>query len=94
MKYEYNPDYLVPPGEILKDCLETYKLSVSELSIRSGLSVEIINKIINNSTSITPEIATRLESVFLYPKELWLNLEILYQEDIKKKWNETLSSLS
>ena len=41
----FEPDYAVPPGETLKETIEFLGMTQKELSTRTGLSVQSLNRI-------------------------------------------------
>ncbi len=45
-QYEFDPDYAIPPGETLKEVMESLNMTQKELSIRTGLTVQSLNRII------------------------------------------------
>lgn len=67
------------PGGILKrHYLEPLSLTISELAMILGVSRKTLSKIINESGSITPDMALRLSKAFKTAPELWLNLQRNY----------------
>jgi len=81
MLSQYVPDYLVTPGEVLNDYLESLSMTQAELSARTGLTKKTINEIIKGKAPITPETALKLERSLGRPAHFWNNLETQYQED-------------
>ena len=77
---EYLPDYLVLPGEILEEYLESFGMSQAELAIRAGLAKKTINEIIKGKAPLTSDTALKLERVLGRPARFWSNLESKYQE--------------
>jgi len=77
---EYIPDYLVPPGEVLADYLESAGLTQALFAERTGLPIKTINGIIEAKSAITSETALKLECLG-HPARFWDNLERQYQED-------------
>jgi len=82
---EYCPDYLVIPGEILKEHLEHAGLTQTELAERASLPAGAIGGIIDGELSVTTDIAKRFETVLNRPSHFWLNLEEQYQADKKRR---------
>jgi HTH-type transcriptional regulator / antitoxin HigA len=78
---QYVPDYLVTPGEVLEEYLETYAMTQAELAIRTGLTKKTVNEIIKGKSPITPETALKLERSLGRPAHFWSNLERQFQED-------------
>lgn len=77
---EYKADYAVPPGEVLELELETRGIKQKELAKRTGLMSKHIGALINAKSTITPDIAIKLERAIGMPAQYWLNLESQYQE--------------
>ena len=77
----YLPDYLVLPGEVLKDYIDDLGMTQADLAMKSGLAKKTINEIIKGKASITPETALKFELVLGRPAQFWSNLEMRYQED-------------
>ncbi len=78
---QFQPDYAVPPGEVLEDYLESFAMTQAELAERTGLAKKTVNEIVKGKAPITPETALRFERVFNRQAGFWNNLERLYQED-------------
>ncbi|MFZ3041088.1 MAG: HigA family addiction module antitoxin [Thiobacillus sp.] len=76
----FQPDYSIPPGEILGEYLESFGMSQRDLAIRTGLTPKTINEIVNAKASVTAETALKFERVLGRPAHFWQNLESLYQE--------------
>jgi addiction module HigA family antidote len=77
----YVPDYLVTPGEVLKDYLEFMGFTPVSLAKKAGLSEETINEIIETKSAITAEIALKFEHALDRPAHFWIGLEQQYYED-------------
>jgi addiction module HigA family antidote len=58
---EFKPNYAVPPGETLRETLESLGMSQAELAQRTGRPKKTINEIIKGKTAITAETAIQLE---------------------------------
>ena len=74
----------VHPGESLEEILETTNMSQVELAKRTGLTSKTINEIVQGKSSITPETAIKLASVFGMSAEYWNNKERRYQETLSQ----------
>ena len=93
MPNQYVPDYLVTPGEVLEEYLETYGMTQAELADRTGLAKKTINEIIKGKSPITTETALKLERTLGRPAHFWNNLERQFQEDrVRLAENERLQS--
>ena len=76
----FQPDHAVPPGETLKETLETIGMSQAELAERTGRPKKTINEIIMGKSAITSETALQLERVLGVPASFWNNLERNYKD--------------
>jgi addiction module HigA family antidote len=75
----YSPDIAIPPGETLKEVLESKSITQKELALRMNRPIKTISEIMNGKASITPETAYQLEQVLDIPASFWLKLEANYQ---------------
>ena len=65
-----------PPGEILaKEFLKPMNLTQKQLADHLGCDVKVINRIVNNRTSITAEMAVKLGFALGTSPEFWLNAQ-------------------
>ncbi len=83
-KYRFDPDYAVPPGETLKEFMESRGMTQRELAVRTGLTVQTLNRIFKGEQPITYETANRLELATNLPAHMWNNLEMQFQEQLAK----------
>lgn len=83
-KYAFKPDYAVPPGETLRETIEFLGMTQKDLSARTGLSVQSLNRILKGEQPITYETANSLELVLNVPASMWNNLEAQYREQLAK----------
>lgn len=78
------------PGEILKEeFLTPLKLTQKALADHIGCDVKVINRIVNERSSVTAEIALKLGAAFQMSAEFWLNAQkamdlYLASKEIKK----------
>ncbi|MCX7324162.1 MAG: HigA family addiction module antitoxin [Hyphomicrobiales bacterium] len=67
------------PGRIIKqDCLPELKLTVGAAAETLGASRQILDKIINGRSSITPDMAIGFEKVFGSSAETRLRMQLAY----------------
>ncbi len=67
------------PGGILKrQYIEPLSLTISELAETLGVSRKTLSKVVNEHSSITPDMALRLSKALKTTPELWLNLQQNY----------------
>lgn len=75
----FEPDYAVPPGETLRETLESIGMSQADLARRADLSTKHVNQIIQGEAAITPETALAFERVTRVPARIWNSLEANFQ---------------
>ena len=85
--------YVSHPGIYIKDAIESLGMSQNEFACRTGLSSKNVSTLINGSSSITFEVATKLASFFDNSVEGWINLQTKYdmylnQEKVKAQYKE------
>lgn len=81
---KYN-EYLIAPGETIKELLESNSMSQLDLSYKTGINKKTINEIIKGKAPITPTTALKLEYIFKIPASFFNNLESSYQESLERK---------
>jgi len=83
-KYGFEPDYAIPPGETLREVMESLGMSQKELARRTDLAVQSLNRIFKGTQPITYETANRLELATGVPATMWNNLEAQYREQLAR----------
>ncbi len=83
-KYGFEPDYAVAPGETLREVIESMGMTQTELSVRTGLTIQSISRILSGTQPITYETANLLELVTGVSATFWNNLEANYRGRILK----------
>ena len=69
----------VHPGGILKrHYLEPLGLTISQVAITLGVSRNTLSNLVNEKSSITPNMALRLSRAFDTSPELWMRLQETY----------------
>jgi HTH-type transcriptional regulator / antitoxin HigA len=81
----WQPDWAVPPGEILLELLDERGISQSELARRMGRPTKTINEIVNGKAAITPETAIQLELTLGIVATFWNNLEATYRAHVAQE---------
>ncbi|HQM96477.1 MAG TPA: HigA family addiction module antitoxin [Clostridia bacterium] len=78
----------IPPGMTIREQLEIRGMSQKEFAKRMDISEKHISHLINGKVELTYDVAYRLESVLGIPQRFWLNLEMLYREQITQVESE------
>lgn len=66
----------ITPGEILKEeFLIPLELTQKQFADHIGVDIKTVNRVVNNKTSITPELAVKFASALSTSAEFWLNLQ-------------------
>lgn len=76
----FKPDYVIPPGEILTEYLESLGMTQRDLAARTGLTSKTVNEIAQGKAPIKADTALKLERVLGRPAHFWQNLDSLYRE--------------
>jgi HTH-type transcriptional regulator/antitoxin HigA len=76
---QFNPDYVIHPGEILEETLKSRSISHIELAKRTGLSMKTVSLITNGKAPLTAETAIHLEKALGVSAQLWSNLDAKYR---------------
>jgi addiction module HigA family antidote len=64
------------PGEILREeFLKELGISQRKLAVHIGCDIKVINRIVNNRTSVSAEMAVKLASALNTSVQFWLNAQ-------------------
>ena len=66
------------PGNLVKDNIEELGLSVADAAKGLGVTRQQIYKVIKGESSISPEMAVRLEKAFGGSADTWLRMQMNY----------------
>jgi antitoxin HigA-1 len=66
------------PGLGIRDELEALSLSVAEAAAGLGVTRQQLHRVISGKSSITPEMAMRLQKAIGGSAEMWLRLQMNY----------------
>ena len=75
-------EFIIHPGETLKEILENNNMLQEELAQRTGFSAKHISEVVNGKKGISPKLAKSLECVFGIPTTFWINLQGIYDKEI------------
>lgn len=75
-------DFIIHPGETIKEILEERQMNQEELAIRTGFSPKHVSEVVNGKKGISPSFAKSLEYVFGIPASFWINLQGIYDKEL------------
>ena len=67
------------PGYYIAEIIEDMGISQSEFADRAGISVEMLNNLVNGRTSIASDIARKFSVMLGTSEDVWLNLQNCYE---------------
>jgi addiction module HigA family antidote len=85
MQYAYQPDYVVKPGDVLEEMLDTLTIKKNDLAQRCDLSTKTISQIISGNAPISPETALCFQKVLKVHASIWNNLEANYRLSLARR---------
>lgn len=82
-------EFIIHPGETLKEILEDREMSQRELSIRTCVTEAHVSKIIRGQTDISVDYAKKLEYALNVDAGFWINLQANYNKELADfhEWN-------
>ena len=83
--YPYQPDYAVPPGEILEEYLDVLQMSQAELARRCNRSPKLISEIVSGKAPVEPATAVQLEKALGLDARIWLGIEADYRLHLQRE---------
>lgn len=90
--HPFQPDYVRPPGDTLRDRLVELNLSQTELAARTGFSLKHVNQMMQGLAPITPETAIALERITGLPARFWNRREADYRECLLRTQARSLTA--
>jgi HTH-type transcriptional regulator/antitoxin HigA len=76
-------DFIIHPGETLKEVLENRELSQRELALRTGVTETHISWLVNGKKGISISFAKKLEYVLNVDASFWINLQSNYDKELE-----------
>lgn len=90
MGKQLKPFMNIPPGDFIREELETRGWKQEDLAQIVDLSPKHVSRIITGADSISQDVATRLASAFGQSPEYWMNLETQYRARLVAPSEQTL----
>jgi HTH-type transcriptional regulator/antitoxin HigA len=82
MAERFDPDWVISPGETLREWIDENGLSVKSTATICRLRPIEIEGVLRGSRKITPRIANGLHAGTQISARLWLNLERAYRDGL------------
>lgn len=81
---QYIPSIVFHPAESLREKLEEMGMGIKEFALRTGKPEKTIIAVLNEDSSLTPEMAVLFENVTKIPASFWINKQARYNEYIAR----------
>jgi plasmid maintenance system antidote protein VapI len=88
----WDPDWVISPGETLRDWMEENHLSVRVTAKLCVMEPGELQRVLNAKRRITPTVAAKLAAGTNIPAQLWLNLERVYRDGLAAGKTDTSST--
>ncbi len=75
-------EFIIHPGETLKEILEDRGMTQKELALRVGLTEPYISSVINGQKAISVSLAKKLEYALGVDASFWINLQANYDKEL------------
>lgn len=85
MKNDYNPDWVSPPGDTIRDILKEKNIPLYKLAQDLNRSPEQLVNLLLGFSEITIPLANKLSELLGSTPEFWLKREENYRKFITKK---------
>jgi len=78
------------PGKIVKYCVEASGLNVTDAANRLGVTRQTLSRVMNEHTSLSPEMAVRVSKAFGSTVEHWMRMQFAYDLAQAEKTAKTI----
>jgi HTH-type transcriptional regulator/antitoxin HigA len=75
-------EFIIHPGETLKEILEDRGMSQKELALRTGVTEPHVSSVINCQKDISVSYAKKLEYALGIDASFWINLQANYDKEL------------
>lgn len=90
---QYIPTIVFHPAETLREKLEEMGMGIKEFALRTGKPEKTIIAVLNEESSLTPEMAVLFENVTKIPANFWITKQARYNEFIaRKRYADTIAA--
>jgi HTH-type transcriptional regulator/antitoxin HigA len=77
-----SPDFIIHPGETIKEALTDSETTQKELAIRADVSEKFVSQVISGKKDISKNFAKKLGAVFGTGTSFWINLQANFDKEI------------
>jgi plasmid maintenance system antidote protein VapI len=84
----WQPDWAVPPGEVLVEALEERMMTIADLATATGLPVDTLTEITEQNGRVTENVAAKLESALGIVAGFWVTMDRHWGEHLARKKSE------
>ena len=84
MVNEFDPDWVSPPGESVKDLLDEKSIDTGYFAYHMHLDISEANNLLEGKSIITPPIAKKLSELVGGTERFWLERDRLYWEGLSE----------
>lgn len=89
----YIPSVVFHPAVTLREKLDEMSMSIKEFALRTGKPEQTIIAVLNEDSSLTPEMAVLFENVTQIPASFWINKQARYNEYVaRNKQQESIEA--
>jgi plasmid maintenance system antidote protein VapI len=78
----FDPDWVIPPGTMLRECLQEIDRTPQDLAEGTGLELAWIESFITGEAELTEDDAVALHPWTQIPTRLWMRWEQIYREGV------------
>ena len=80
----FDPDWVVVPGDTLREWMDEKGLSERPMATACGrMDVAVLRGVLGGEEPITEHVARQLEAGTMIPARLWVNLERAYRDGLR-----------
>lgn len=88
------PSNSTHPGEVLRDEIDARGITQTKLAHEIGISVSLLNELINGKRDFTIEYALMIEAALGIDADFWVNMQSSYNKNRIKNDSTFMSKLS
>lgn len=89
---EFQPNWVSPPGDTIRDILREKAMSISDFAVGMGETRLATDALLRGHVELTTKHANKLESMFGVSCKFWLTREDQYRQDLARSKREETNS--